>query len=188
LPNPTRSARRTTTSATSARSRASSPWLYNQVGANLTGLLVVVLALGLWHALGNGLLPRLGVLGLLVAGVGMLLDGLFRLDCQGIDVACDNTSWHSMAHKIEGGFTSTALFLTPLVLAFAFRRLPEWRRIWLPTLLTTPTVIAAGAVFSTIGNGASARAASVVWFLWLALVAFRLLRVSREPGSAAAPD
>jgi Protein of unknown function (DUF998) len=166
---------------------ASSPWLYNQVAANLTGLLVVVLALGLWSALGNGLLSRLGVLGLLVVGVGLFLDGLFRLDCQGIDIACDNTSWHSTAHKIEGGFTSTAIFLTPAVLAFAFRRLPEWRRIWLPTLLTMPAVIAASAVFSTIGNGASARAASVVWFLWLALVAFHLLRVSSDSRSAAAP-
>ena len=33
---------------------ASSPWLYNQVGANLTGLLVVGLGLGLWSALGRG--------------------------------------------------------------------------------------------------------------------------------------
>lgn len=166
---------------------ASSPWLYNQVAANLTGLLVVVLALGIWGALGEGLLSRLGVLGLLVVGVGLFLDGFFRLDCQGIDGACENTSWHSTAHRIEGGFTSTALILTPLVLALAFRRLPEWRRIWLPTLLTTPAVIAAGAVLSTVGSGASARAASVVWFLWLALVAFRLLRVSSEPRGAAAP-
>ena len=30
---------------------AASPWLYNQLGANLTGLLVVVCALGLWSAL-----------------------------------------------------------------------------------------------------------------------------------------
>jgi hypothetical protein len=45
----------------------------------------------------------------------------------------------------------------------------------------------AGGVFSTIGNGASARAASVVRFLWLALVAFRLLRVASERRSAAAP-
>ena len=166
---------------------ASSPWLYNQVAANLTGLLVVVLALGLWGALGKKLLSRLGVLGLLLVGVGLFLDGLFRLDCQGIDSACDNTSWRSTAHRIEGGVTSTALFLTPLVLALAFRRLPEWRRIWLPTLLTTPAVIAAGTVLGTVGSGASARAASVVWFLWLALVAFRLLRVSGEPRSAAAP-
>ena len=35
---------------------ASSPWLYNQVAANLTGILVLGFALGLWAALGQGLL------------------------------------------------------------------------------------------------------------------------------------
>ena len=29
---------------------AASPWIYNQVGANLTGILVVLLGLGLWRA------------------------------------------------------------------------------------------------------------------------------------------
>ena len=29
---------------------ASSAWIYNQIGANLTGLLVMTLALGLWRA------------------------------------------------------------------------------------------------------------------------------------------
>jgi hypothetical protein len=31
-------------------STASSPWLYNQLAANLTGLLVIALGLGLWRA------------------------------------------------------------------------------------------------------------------------------------------
>lgn len=157
---------------------ASSPWLYNQVGANLTGLLVLGFALGLWGALGSGLLSRLGVVGLVVVGIGMFLDGFFRLDCQGIDARCENTSWRSDAHRLESGVTSTALFLTPLVLAFAFRRLPEWRSVWLPTLLATPALVAVGIPFSALGTGASARAASIVWFLWVALVAFHLLRLS----------
>src|SRR5690242_16967701 len=49
---------------------ANSPWLYNQVGANLTGLLVVVLAIGLWLALSPDLLGRLGSVALAVAGAG----------------------------------------------------------------------------------------------------------------------
>ena len=147
---------------------ASSPWLYNQVAANLTGILVLGFALGLWAALGSGFLARVGVLGLVVVGTGMFLDGLFRLDCQGIDAGCDNTSWHSSAHKIESGFTAAALLLTPLVLAFAFRRLPAWRRLWLPTLLATPAVIATSAAFSAYGPGVASRAGSAVWFLWLA--------------------
>jgi hypothetical membrane protein len=76
---------------------ASSAWLYNQVGTNLTGLLVAVLAGGLWLALSPDLLGRLGAAALLVAGAGGFLDGLFRLDCRGIDAACTNDSWHSHA-------------------------------------------------------------------------------------------
>ena len=92
---------------------ASSAWIYNQLGANLTGLLVVVLALGLWQALSPDLLGRLGAVALLVAGVGGFLDGVFRLDCRGIDAACTNDSWHSHAHKIESGITGAALLLAP---------------------------------------------------------------------------
>ena len=80
---------------------ASSPWLYNQIGSNLTGLLIVVLALGFWRALAPDTLGRLGAGALLLVGVGVSLDGLFRLDCQGIDMNCQNDSWHSDAHKME---------------------------------------------------------------------------------------
>ena len=69
---------------------ASSPWLYNQVGANLTGLLVMAAALGLWRALSPDALGRIGAGVLFFAGLGPFLDGLFRLDCQGIDVGCVN--------------------------------------------------------------------------------------------------
>ncbi|HEY9458609.1 MAG TPA: DUF998 domain-containing protein [Gaiella sp.] len=165
---------------------ASSPWLYNQVAANLSGLLVIGLALGLWSALPSGLLGRLGVVGLVVAGSGLLLDGFFRLDCQGIDARCENTSWHSSVHRIESGVTAAALFLTPLLLAFAFRRVPEWRSIWLPTLLATPAVVAVSIPFGALGAGASTRAGSVVWFCWVAVVAFHLLRVSSGGGRVAA--
>ena len=40
---------------------AASPWLYNQLGANLTGLLVLVCALGLWRSVGPSLLGRISV-------------------------------------------------------------------------------------------------------------------------------
>jgi hypothetical protein len=82
---------------------ANGAWIYNQVGANLTGVLVAVLAVGLWRALSPDLLGRLGAAALLVAVVGSFLDGLFRLDCCGIDAACTNDSWHSHAHKLESG-------------------------------------------------------------------------------------
>jgi hypothetical membrane protein len=166
---------------------ASSPWLYNQIGANLTGLLVVCLALGLSTALGQGWAARLGSAGLLVVGVGMVLDGFLRLDCRGgIDVPCENLSWHAKAHKVESGITGTALLLTPVVLAFAFRARPSWRSAWIPTLLVLPAIILTGVAFSSIGDGAATRAGSVAWFLWVGFVAHRLWRTTSSTGAPAA--
>jgi hypothetical protein len=166
---------------------ASSAWLYNQVGANLTGLLVVVLAIGLWQALSPDLLGRLGAAALLVAGAGSFLDGLFRLDCRGIDAACTNDSWHSHAHKVESAITAGALLLAPLILAFAFRRIPGWRGAWLPSLLVIPAILLANAAFSTIGDGAATRAGTVVAFVWIAFVGAWLLRESAAPSARNAP-
>ena len=69
---------------------ADQAWLYNQIAANLNGLLVVAFTLGLWRALGSGWLARLGVLGLTVIGVTRFLEGFLRLDCRGIDEGCEN--------------------------------------------------------------------------------------------------
>ena len=157
---------------------ADQAWLYNQIAANLNGLLIVAFALGLWRALGSGWLARLGVLGLAILGVTRFLEGFLRLDCRGMDDVCENTSLQADAHGIESGIASALFFLVPPLLAFAFRRLPEWRDLWLPTLLAVPVVIAASVLFSIIGNGAAVRAASITWFLWLGLIAWRLLRLA----------
>ena len=150
---------------------ADQAWLYNQIGANLNGLLIVAFALGLWRALGPGWLARLGVLGLAILGVTRFLEGFLRLDCGGMDDVCENTSWQSEAHGFESGIASALFFLVPPVLAFAFRRLPEWRDLWLPTLLAVPIVVAISIPFSLIGDGAAGRAGSVTWSLWLGVMA-----------------
>jgi hypothetical protein len=160
---------------------ASSPWLYNQIGSNLTGLLIVVLALGLWRALAPDTLGRLGAAALLLVGVGVFLDGLFRLDCQGIDVNCQNDSWHSDAHKMESRFTGAFTLLSPIILAFAFRRVAEWRDSWVPTLAAIPVSIGVGILFSVLGNGAATRATTLTWTLWAAFVGLRLLQKTARP-------
>ena len=163
---------------------ASNAWLYNQVGANLTGALVVVLGLGLWRALSPDVLGRIGSLAVIVAGLGSFFDGIFRLDCRGIDAACTNDSWHSHAHKIESGITAAAALLAPLILAFAFRRIPAWRDSWIPSLATVPGIILANLVFGTIGDGAATRAGTVVIFLWFAFLGVRLLQKGETPAAA----
>jgi hypothetical protein len=155
---------------------ASSAWVYNQIGANLTGVLVMVLALGVWGALSPDLLGRIGAGALFLVGLGVFLDGFLRLDCQGIDRGCMNDSWHSDAHKMESRFTVAAFFLAPVVLAFAFRRNPGWRNAWLPSLFEIPAGIAVGVAFSAFGDGAAVRANTLVWFLWAAYLGVRLIR------------
>jgi hypothetical protein len=58
-----------------------------------------------------------------------------------------------------------ATLLALLLLALAFRRIPEWRDSWLQTIATIPAVIVANAVFSPVGAAAATRAGSVVVFL-----------------------
>jgi hypothetical protein len=157
---------------------ADQAWIYNQIAANLNGLLIIAFAWGLWHVLGSGWLARLGVLGLAILGLTRFLEGFLRLDCRGMDEGCENTSWQADAHGIESGVAAALFFLVPVVLAFAFRRLPQWRDLWLPTLLSVPAVIAVSVLFSAIGDGAAVRAASITWFLWLGLLAWRLMRIA----------
>ncbi len=165
---------------------ASRAWIYNEIGDNLTGILVLLFGAGLWRALSPDVLGRLGAGAVMLTGLGAFLDGLFRLDCRGIDRNCTNDSWHSSAHKIETRFTVAATIAAPLILAFAFRRIPEWRDVWLPTLLAVPASIVCGVVFSVLGGGAAVRATTVTWFIWLAFLGLRLMRdggtASDRPG------
>jgi hypothetical protein len=164
---------------------AASPWLFNQLGDNLTGLLVIVFAVGLWVELSPDIFGRLGALAVAVTGAGAFVDGLVRLDCRGIDAGCKNVSWHAHAHKIESGVTGAAFLLAPLILAFAFRRVPGWRDAWLPTLATVPALIAANVIFSAWGDGAATRAGTAVGFAWMAYIAVHMLRGDAQAAATA---
>jgi Protein of unknown function (DUF998) len=111
-----------------------------------------------------------------LGGLTLFLQGFFRLDCRGIDTGCENTSWISDGHRLFTGISTAFLFAAPVLLALAFRRLPDWRRAWLPSLLAIPFFFAASVLFSLIGTGASTRAGAVAWLVWLAYVAYELLQ------------
>lgn len=168
---------------------ADSPWLFNQIGSNVTGLLVLALAIGLWKAVGTRLSSRIGVIALGVVGVGQFLDGVFRLDCREIDAGCDttNASWHASAHGIETAFTVLGTLIAVFALARAFKKSDPWKSLWLPTLLTGFAFI-----FSLVGpvtyagDGFGVRVATTVWYLWLALVSYCLLRIADEAAGVAA--
>jgi Protein of unknown function (DUF998) len=156
---------------------ADKAWIYNQIGDNLTGILVILLGLGLWRALSPDVLGRIGAGTVIIAGLVFFLEGFFRLDCRGIDAGCANDSWHSTAHKMNNRF-AFVMIAAPLILAFAFRRIPQWRSAWLPSLLAVPAALVCGVLFSILGNGASQRAANLTLFAWLAYLAVRLIRTT----------
>jgi Protein of unknown function (DUF998) len=156
---------------------ANMAWIYNQIGDNLTGILIILFGLGLWRALSPDVLGRIGAGALILGGLSLFLEGFFRLDCRGIDSGCTNDSWHSSAHKMDNRFLFV-FFAAALILAFAFRRIPEWRSLWLPSLLAVPVLLAVSVLFSVIGDGAAQRAANITLFLWVVLAAWRLLRLA----------
>jgi hypothetical protein len=157
---------------------ANKAWIYNQIGDNLTGILIILFGLGLWRAMRPDVLGRIGAGAVMLAGLTAFLEGFFRLDCRGIDGVCTNDSWHSSAHKMNNRFTVAATIAAPFILAFAFRRIPEWRGAWLPTLAAIPVAIVCGVIFSGLGDGAAVRATTLTWFVWLAFVALRLMRTA----------
>jgi hypothetical protein len=157
---------------------ANMAWIYNQIGDNLGGILVILFGLGLWRALSPDVLGRIGAGAVMLTGLGVFLEGFFRLDCRGIDAGCTNESWHASAHKMNSRFYAAATIAAPLILAFAFRRIPEWRGAWLPSLLAVPASIVCGVLFSVLGDGASQRAGNLTLIAWFVFLAVRLMRTA----------
>jgi hypothetical protein len=127
---------------------------------------------------GSDVVGRIGAGAVMLTGLGIFLEGFLRLDCRGIDRGCTNESWHSSAHKMNNRFTVAASIAAPLILAFAFRRIPEWRGAWLPSLLAVPASLVCGLLFSVLGNGVSVRASSLTLIAWYVFLAVRLMRTA----------
>ena len=168
---------------------AARPWLFNQLGANLAGALLLVFAIGLWRSLGRHRSARIGAFLVGVVGVASFLDGLFRLDCRAMDPGCESSdaSWRGTAHGITSTFTFLAFALAPFVLARALKLAPRWRDLWRPTLAfgigTIATLVGGGFIGEEFGT----RVGTTVWFAWIAVLAIRLLRLAGEEAPGAQP-
>jgi hypothetical membrane protein len=161
---------------------ANSAWLANQLGSNLPGVLVLVFAIGLWRSLGRHPSARIGSSLVGAAGVGIFLSGFFRLDCRHIDRGCDQvSSWHAVAHNIDGGFTVLALVLAPFVLLRALKLAPHWRDLWVPTLAFGIGTIVAAIAGGAVGDGLASLLGVLVWFAWITVLAVRMFRLSGAP-------
>jgi hypothetical protein len=164
---------------------ADSPWLSNQLGSNLPGLLLFVFAIGLWRSLERHRSARIGSVLVAVAGVGVFLTGFLRLDCRQIDPGCEDSSWHAVAHNTVAGLTILALVLAPFVLARALKLTLRWRDLWVPTLAFGIGTIVAAVAGSAAGEGLGSLLPVLIWFIWIAVLAIRMLRLARGGGLGA---
>ena len=164
---------------------ANRAWLYNQIGGNLTGLLVVVFAIGLWRVLRAERMARVGIVALAVSGVGQFLDGVFRLDCAKFDRGCHDrlASWHGLAHAVETVVTFVSLFVAMFAFWVAFRRLPAWADLAVSSLVAGIVTLAALVGLDSVGAGLAVLVASSIFYVWVALLAHRVLILARGRAS-----
>jgi hypothetical membrane protein len=167
---------------------ATHPLPYN-IAVSTHGALAVVLAAGLFVALGRGFAARGGSFVLAVFGVGDFLDGLLREDCStsGSKACRDafsagDVSWHFQAHAIESVVTILAIGIAPIILAVAFRQRERWRTLFGWSLLLAAVIFVAVAWYTALAlgqdgssySGVLQRLAASAAMAWIALVSWRL--------------
>jgi hypothetical membrane protein len=154
----------------------------------------VALGVGLAGAL-EGRLARIGSILLALAGIGIIVTGLARVDCRGRLVACAaridaaDVSWHSATHELVSLLVFLALVAAPLVLARAFSGGAPWRDLGAYSITTgavglvLPVLLLSG--LSGSWSGVVQRVFLTVLLLWIAILGARLIRLSpvrpREP-------
>ncbi|CAA9590074.1 MAG: hypothetical protein AVDCRST_MAG18-4870 [uncultured Thermomicrobiales bacterium] len=142
------------------------------------GLLTLAFAVGLRHALGGGATALIGSALIAVFGLGSLASGLFRCD-----PGCGGGSPANTAHTVSAHLGLGALILATLVLAVRFGRDRRWAGLRAYSLLTGGVALAifarGFAAFGGVGLGQRLFLATL--FLWLAVVALRLLHLASQP-------
>lgn len=121
---------------------------------------------------------------LLVAGLGLLLSGMFRADDLG---TTDGPSAEDVVHTLGVFLAFGGLILYGLVAAAAMRRSPDWKPLALPHLLLGIATLALVLTFSswaeTIGDGFGWWQRGLTMLLmpaWLAWLGWSLERTARR--------
>lgn len=151
----------------------------------VTGVLVIVFAVGLRRALVEGPASRWAPRLIVGYGLGLIVAGVFRADpVAGFPVgtpATTTVSGHGMVHLMAGAVGFLCLTAACLVLA---RRLADTSRAW--AIWTGGAGIAFLGAFVGIAAGAGSRATVSVFVLavliiwtWFTTFALHLLRASR---------
>jgi hypothetical membrane protein len=168
------------------------PWIMI-IGFLWLGAGTVALGIGLAGAL-EGRLARIGSILVALAGVGIIVAGLARVDCRSRLAACaarieaGDVSWHSEAHELVSLVVFLALVAAPLVLARAISGDALWRDLRAYSITTGVVGLVLLVLLSSVAgswSGLVQRVFLTVLLLWIAILGARLIRLShvrsREP-------
>lgn len=122
-------------------------------------------------------------------GFDTMSDAFFRLDCRAADAGCTTadaaSSWHGKAHLACFVVAALATVAAPFVLSRRMRSVDGWRDLARPTwifgILVIVVLVVTGATTGTAAQGWTQRGAIVVVTSGVALLAWRVLRLTSRP-------
>jgi hypothetical membrane protein len=180
-----------------AAQTARSPWI--EIAALVAlGLAFAALGAGLRGVLPAGRAGTLAAALFLVVGIGFVIAGSFRLDCDLGQAGCmarynaGALSWHTDVHLWAGVVTQVALVLTPFAIGWALWPSPVAVAALLAGVFGVEIGLAGAVVHASTGSGGdglSERIQLVMAQTWAVLVAAGVLYETRRPPrlSRAAP-
>ena len=92
----------------------------------------------------------------------------------------------AVGHSVESSVTIISLLLAPFVLAYTLRRLPAWADLSRPTLFLGIATVVALFGLTLAAQGIGPRIGATILFVWVALLAYRLLRLDTRSRAATA--
>jgi hypothetical protein len=153
----------------------------------VTGFLIVGFAKGLFSNIHGGRWIQIDSILLGIFGVGELAGGFFPCD-PGCPVATQSIS--QLAHNVDAILAFGALALAPIVLSLGLNRDDRWKRYRSYSMVTGLLAIGlflalSAASLGYLGYvGLIQRLFLALPFIWIEVVAIRLLRISgHDPGS-----
>ena len=153
----------------------------NYAGFITFGLLMVAFAISLFILLPKNTGTRIGSVGILFFGTGIFLAGVFSCDA---GCPLEGSITNNLHHRISALAFISGIISTG-VLGFSFKKLSEWRSIWLYSIITFAIslvllVVMINSFETRIYTGLWQRLLLFTLFAWLVRLALKIINSSNE--------
>jgi hypothetical membrane protein len=166
---------------------AQHPWVWN-LADSLSGLLILIFAVGLFRLVQSNRAGRIGVGLIGVVGAGSFLDGILREDCPlSTSEACQRLqdgaglSWHHQAHNIESVIVVVAMIAAPFFLGRAIRSVDGLENLYRPSVgagaLLVIATVAYLFLYGNPGAGIAQRLLALTFMAWIAAISIAILNL-----------